>query len=134
VAHRGAVAAGRGLLCRSEPEQMTALDIVEQKCAGQRLEDVGGGAADPALLEPDDIVDADVDELGELLPPQAGDAAAGARVEAGQLRRDAGAPRPHELAQLIGAGHGPIVTDPGTHDPRMRAHWMRRPSTPTLGP
>ena len=89
---------------------MTALDVVEEQGTSQPFEDVGRGPADPSLLEADDIVDADVDELGELLAPQAGDAASGAGVETDQLGRDASSARPHELPELIGAGHGAIVT------------------------
>jgi hypothetical protein len=57
-----------------------------------------------------DVVDADVREPGELLAAQPGDTAANAGVEADELRRDAGAAAAHELAELIGAGHGSIVT------------------------
>jgi hypothetical protein len=100
---RPGVAATRGVARRREPEQVAALDLVEQQTVGQRLEDVGRGAADASLLESHDVVDADVREARELLTAQAGHAPARACVEPHELGRN---PRPagsHELTELLGA-------------------------------
>ena len=96
----GIVAGGR-LARRREPEQVAALDLVEQQTAGQRLEDVGRGAPDASLLESHDVVGADVREARELLAAQAGHAPARAGVHPDELGRD---PRPagsHELTELL---------------------------------
>lgn len=69
-----------------------------------------GGPRDSSLLEANDVVDAHVCELGELLTAQARHATAGAAVQADELRRNAGAACPHEFPELTGAGHGSIVT------------------------
>ncbi len=59
---------------------MGSLDDVELEGAGERVEH-GVGGADPACLEPLDVVDAHGGQRSDLFAPQSFDAAAAAGVE-----------------------------------------------------
>jgi hypothetical protein len=65
---------------------MATLGRVEHQGASECLEDVARGAADPSLLKANDVVDADVRELGKLLAAQAGHTPPNAGIEADELR------------------------------------------------
>lgn len=46
--------------------------LIEQQCACQRIDDLGGGLYVPALLEPGVPSDADSGQVGDLFAPKAG--------------------------------------------------------------
>jgi hypothetical protein len=66
---------------------VSTLGVVEQEGAGEHLEDVARWPADPALLEANDVIAADVREPGKLLAAQPGDAAANAGSGETRARR-----------------------------------------------
>ena len=112
---------------------MTAFGLVQQQGAGQLADDLGRRSADPPLLEPDQVVGADVDQLGELLTAQARHPAADSGWQADELGRDLCPARAQEGAELLGATHAssmppacclvtpiPGTTDTGCDDGRAR--------------
>src|SRR4051794_2636505 len=104
-----------------EGEEMSSLDDVEKEGAGERVEH-GVGGADPAALEPLDVVDAHRGERGDLFAPQSLDPAAAAGVEADVLGLDARAPGSEEFTELV--AHAAIVAGrrpayPGLICPRL---------------
>ena len=74
-----------------EGEEMRSLDDVELEGAGKRVEH-GVGGADPACLEPLDVVDAHGGQRGDLFAPQSFDAPAAAGSEPDVLGLDLRAP------------------------------------------
>ncbi|KJK33347.1 hypothetical protein UK23_46515 [Lentzea aerocolonigenes] len=90
-----------------EREQVLALVGRQLQRVRQRVEHGAGDPVGAALFEPDDVVDADVGELGQLLAAQAGHAALPAVVgKARAVRVESGAAGAEELAQF---GHAPSV-------------------------
>ena len=70
---------------------MRSFDDVEHESAGQRVEH-GVGGADPACLEPLDVVDTDRGQRGHLFASQSFDTPAATCPEADVLRLDPCAP------------------------------------------
>ena len=64
---------------------MVALRVVELEGVDEAVQHALGDAADAAALQPRVVLDADARQHGDLLAPQAGDAAVGAAVH-GQAR------------------------------------------------
>ena len=85
---------------------MLPLGVVELKRPGHRMQHALGYARQVSAFEARVVVDADPGQQGDLLAAQPGDAAiAPVRGQAGTLRRDPGAPRGQEVADVLAVVH-----------------------------
>ncbi len=97
-----------------EVEQVRALRLVELKRAHQGFEHALRDAGEVPAFQPRVVVDADAGEQSNLLAAETGDAAMlPIRLQPGLVRRDLGAPRRQELADLAPRIHAPSVAPPG---------------------
>jgi hypothetical protein len=110
AAHRRLRAAARD---HRQVEEVGAFLVGELQSPGDGGEDLGGHAADVALLEAGVPLRADAGEHGDLLPAESGDASTGARGEAELLRGEPRAPADEEVADVVTGGargvHTPTV-------------------------
>jgi hypothetical protein len=96
--------------CTCEIEEVCTLGLVELERASERLENALRNAARVASLEPRVVVDADPGEERDFLSAEARNATVIAvPAQARLLRRDLGAPRGQELANLAPRVHRPSV-------------------------
>ena len=89
---------------------MVALGVVELQGAGERGGDLVGGVPGAALLEPDDVVDREPGEGGELLAAEPDGPPATADGQAGVGGGEACAPGLQQPAELgVLCRHAPIL-------------------------